>query len=159
MILDSLLVPSTATTGMDGNNEAGRTAVLNQPSQYRAAAAAADRCQDEGPYSEVAQAPPREKPVTDLLRARHMAVSTSLPPAMSRMLTSSLRLQDSCRRLPHIPGIFISRRSICWVAVNGLLSASPDTPSGTRPGGQPHRPPIHAAFFRFLRKQGGATLA
>ena len=158
MILDSPLVPGTATTGMDGNNEAARIAVLNQAGQYRAADVIAGRCRDEGPYSKVAQALPHDRPLTDLLRACHTAVSTSLPPAMSRMLTSGLRFRESCRRLPHIPRIFISRRSICWVAVNGLLSASPDTPSGTRPGGQPHRPPILAASLRFLRERGGATL-
>ena len=34
-------------------NEAVRTAVLNQAGQYRAAAAAAARCRDEGPCNKV----------------------------------------------------------------------------------------------------------
>lgn len=54
MVLDSLLVPGTATTGMDGNNEAVRMAVLNQAGEDRAAAVIAGKCQDEGPYNKVA---------------------------------------------------------------------------------------------------------
>ena len=50
MILDDPLVPDTEPTGMDGNNEAGRMAVLNRADEDRAAALVVGRCQDEGPY-------------------------------------------------------------------------------------------------------------